>query len=73
MKNFFKMLGRTLRDLFTSKKFLVTAGATMASIAAGQDPKTAIMVGGAAYVGAQGMADFGKSAKAPTAEGGETK
>lgn len=63
MKAFLTRLSWALRELLTSKKFLVAASATAGAIAAGQDAKTAIMLGGAAYVTGQGMADFGKNAK----------
>lgn len=67
MSDWFKKFVSTVGDLFHSKKFLVASGATMAAIAAGQPPKNAILAGGIAYVGAQGMADWGKNAppKAP--------
>lgn len=64
MKNFLKAFGHTLHELFTSKKFLVAAGGTVAAIVTGGvAPGTAIIGGAIAYVTGQGMADWGKSAK----------
>lgn len=51
-----------IRGLFTSKKFLVAAGSTVGAIAAGTPVGTALLAGGIAYVGGQGLADFGKVA-----------
>lgn len=63
MKTFFKAFGHTLHELFTSKKFLATAGGVVGAIATGGvAPGKAIIAGTVAYVTGQGLADFGKSA-----------
>lgn len=60
--SWFKKFVSTIGDLFHSKKFLAAVGAAVGSVAAGQKPATAILGAGLAYVGAQGLADFGKNA-----------
>ncbi len=63
MSSFFKSLGHTLHELFTSKKFLVTVAGVGASIlTGGVAPGTAIIAGAVAYVTGQGLSDFGKGA-----------
>lgn len=66
MGSFFRAFGRTMAELFTSKKFLVTAAGVVGAITTGGvAPGTAIIGGAIAYVTGQGLADFGKNAAKP--------
>lgn len=65
MGSFFKKLLTTLHDLVTSKKVWTTV-ATVGLGTVVKDPalRSHIVEAGAVLVGAQGLADFGKAAKA---------
>ncbi len=62
MKAFFARLGRTLADMFTSKKFLTAAAGAGIAIASGTPVGVAVLAAGGAYIAGQGLADVGKSA-----------
>jgi len=64
MGSFFKKLGQSLADLFTSKKFLTAAAGAGLAIAQGAPAGVTILGAASAYVVGQGMADFGKNAAA---------
>ena len=64
MSAFFKKLGQSLADIFTSKKVLMgIATAVVQVLPIGQDVKNSVLgIGGAVILG-QAASDFGKNKK----------